>query len=223
MRLSSIVIFALAAVVLAGSANTVQAQVKIGVVGCGVVATAYYLPYLLDDPRAEITAVCDIYPTRTEACARLFGAREQYSDYDEMIENIDIGGPAMIRAARDWGEVDGQGRAYGILDAGRGGLAAGIALPGCSPKAAELPAEGELADVEGGDDVDDIGRHGIQVLDEVVSESYITETELSPDQSLYFVRHRFHSSSFHPYGLRSIDSISSATLSAAARSRSQSR
>ena len=32
MRLSSIVIFALAAVVLAGSANTVQAQVKIGVV-----------------------------------------------------------------------------------------------------------------------------------------------------------------------------------------------
>ncbi len=32
MRLSSIVIFALAALVLAGSANTVQAQVKIGVV-----------------------------------------------------------------------------------------------------------------------------------------------------------------------------------------------
>ena len=27
------------------------------------------------------------------------------------------------------------------------GLAAGVALPGCSPKAAELPAEGELADV----------------------------------------------------------------------------
>jgi predicted dehydrogenase len=51
-----------------------------------VVATGYYLPYLMSDGRAEITAVCDLEPTRTQACARLFGAREQYGDYFEMLD-----------------------------------------------------------------------------------------------------------------------------------------
>jgi len=65
-------------------------EVKVGIVGCGVVATAYYLPYLMRMPEAEITAVCDIYEERTAACVRLFGAREQYRDYYEMIRRSDI-------------------------------------------------------------------------------------------------------------------------------------
>lgn len=73
-------------------------KVKIGIVGCGVVATAYYLPYLLDDERAEIVAVCDLYETRTAACMRLFGAREQYLDYDEMIEKADIDAVFILTA-----------------------------------------------------------------------------------------------------------------------------
>jgi len=64
--------------------------VKVGVVGCGVVATAYYLPYLMDMDSAELVAVCDRFRTRTEACVRLFGAREQYLDYDEMIAQADL-------------------------------------------------------------------------------------------------------------------------------------
>ncbi len=64
--------------------------VKIGVVGCGVVATAYYLPYLIRDPRVELVAVCDLAPARTEACMCLFGAKEQYGDYYEMLEKADI-------------------------------------------------------------------------------------------------------------------------------------
>jgi len=65
-------------------------KVKVGVVGCGVVATAYYLPYLMRMPEAEITAVCDIYAERTAACVRLFGAREQYRDYYEMLRRADL-------------------------------------------------------------------------------------------------------------------------------------
>ena len=65
-------------------------NVRVGVVGCGVVATAYYLPYLMKMPETEITAVCDIYEQRTAACVRLFGARGQYSDYYEMIRRADI-------------------------------------------------------------------------------------------------------------------------------------
>jgi predicted dehydrogenase len=65
-------------------------KVKVGIVGCGVVATAYYLPYLVRMESAELVAVCDVYRERTEACVRLFGAKEQYQDYYEMIKHADI-------------------------------------------------------------------------------------------------------------------------------------
>lgn len=65
-------------------------KVKIGVVGCGVVATAYYLPYILKMENAELVAVCDTNPARTAACMRLFAAKEQYQDYYEMLARADI-------------------------------------------------------------------------------------------------------------------------------------
>ena len=67
-----------------------NSRVKVGVVGCGVVATAYYLPYLMHMKEVELTAVCDIDPVRTAACVRLFGARAAYHDYYEMIAQADI-------------------------------------------------------------------------------------------------------------------------------------
>ena len=70
--------------------NNHTRKVKVGIVGCGVVATAYYLPYLMKMDTVELVAVCDRFETRTRACARLFGAREQYLDYYEMIERADI-------------------------------------------------------------------------------------------------------------------------------------
>jgi predicted dehydrogenase len=65
-------------------------RVKVGIVGCGVVATAYYLPYLIQQEDAELVAVCDTNPARTAACVRLFGAKEQYTDYYEMLAKADI-------------------------------------------------------------------------------------------------------------------------------------
>ena len=62
-----------------------ERNVKVGVVGCGVVATAYYLPYLMR--HADLVAVCDLDAERTAECARIFGAKEQYQDYDEMLES----------------------------------------------------------------------------------------------------------------------------------------
>jgi predicted dehydrogenase len=66
-------------------------KLKVGIVGCGVVATAYYMPYMLrhkDD--YEMVAVCDINRRRTELCARLFGVPEVYTDYYDMIKKADI-------------------------------------------------------------------------------------------------------------------------------------
>jgi hypothetical protein len=42
--------------------NKTQRKVKVGVVGCGVVATAYYFPYLMNMPDVELVAVCDLEP-----------------------------------------------------------------------------------------------------------------------------------------------------------------
>jgi predicted dehydrogenase len=63
-------------------------KIKVGVVGCGVVATAYYLPYLMK--HADLVAVCDLYQDRTAACSRLFGAKEQYHEYGKMLQRADI-------------------------------------------------------------------------------------------------------------------------------------
>ena len=72
--------------------------VRVGVAGCGVVATAYYMPYLANMETVDLVAVCDLYSTRTEACARLFGARQQYQDYNEMLEHAGIDAVFILTA-----------------------------------------------------------------------------------------------------------------------------
>ena len=73
-------------------------KVKVGVVGCGVVATAYYLPFLIKMKNAELVAVCDRIEPRLRASARLFGAKEQYVDYYEMIDRADIEAVLILTA-----------------------------------------------------------------------------------------------------------------------------
>ena len=81
-----------------GWGSSMSAKVKIGVVGCGVVATAYYLPYIAKMKNAELVAVCDRFETRTTACMRLFGAKEAYLDYNEMIDRADIEAVLILTA-----------------------------------------------------------------------------------------------------------------------------
>lgn len=75
-----------------------RSKVKLGVVGCGVVATAYYLPYIMRMANAELTAVCDRVQTRADACVRLFGAKVAYQDYYEMIDKADIDAVLILTA-----------------------------------------------------------------------------------------------------------------------------
>lgn len=55
---------------------------------------------------------------------------------------------AMLRATREWGGADRQGRAYGLLDGGRGLLAAVIASAAVFVLAAFLPADASAASPE---------------------------------------------------------------------------
>lgn len=75
-----------------------QRKVKVGIVGCGVVATAYYLPYLMKMDTVELTAACDLYETRTAACQRLFGVKEAYRDYYEMLDKADLDAVFILTA-----------------------------------------------------------------------------------------------------------------------------
>ena len=65
-------------------------KVRIGAVGCGVVASAYYFPYLMDMENAELTAVCDLNKKRADECMRLFGVKSSFSVYYEMLDKADL-------------------------------------------------------------------------------------------------------------------------------------
>ncbi|RLI24053.1 gfo/Idh/MocA family oxidoreductase [Candidatus Bathyarchaeota archaeon] len=68
-------------------------RVKIAVVGCGSVSQRGILPHLSQPDirdKVELTAVVDIVEERAKACKKRFGAREYYTDYDEMLRKADV-------------------------------------------------------------------------------------------------------------------------------------
>ena len=73
--------------------------IRIGAVGCGVVATAYYFPFIVEYEKTELVAVCDRRAARARESARIFGAPEVYADYDEMLEKSDIDAVFILTGA----------------------------------------------------------------------------------------------------------------------------
>lgn len=62
-------------------------RVRVGVVGCGLVAQVMHLPYLqelADD--FELVAVADLSLARAQACARRYGARGAYGSWEELLD-----------------------------------------------------------------------------------------------------------------------------------------
>ena len=61
-------------------------RIRIGVVGCGLIAQVMHLPYLTQmSDRFELAAVCDLSPTRARGCAERYGARTAHQRWEEMI------------------------------------------------------------------------------------------------------------------------------------------
>ncbi|MGQ9515434.1 MAG: Gfo/Idh/MocA family protein [Thermoproteota archaeon] len=63
-------------------------RVKCGVVGCGVIANEIYLPTIRE--KAKLVATCDIIPERARRSMELWGAKEWYSNLDEMLRKADL-------------------------------------------------------------------------------------------------------------------------------------
>ena len=63
-------------------------RLRVGVVGCGVIAQVMHLPHLLElDDRFELHAICDISEPTARACARRYGDPATYTGWEEMISS----------------------------------------------------------------------------------------------------------------------------------------
>jgi predicted dehydrogenase len=66
-------------------------RVRLGVVGCGLVAQVMHLPYLRElSDRFELVAVADLSLPRARACADRYGARAAYGSSDELLAEEEL-------------------------------------------------------------------------------------------------------------------------------------
>jgi len=68
----------------------VRGAVKVGVVGCGRIATAVHMPSLKQIPGYELVAASDLNETRLATVKDKFGIHETYDDYRRMLVKADI-------------------------------------------------------------------------------------------------------------------------------------
>ena len=67
-----------------------MAQVRIGVVGCGAIATLHHIPNLRKAPGAEVVAVADKDEKRAEEVASRFKISQWYKDHRQLIDKAEI-------------------------------------------------------------------------------------------------------------------------------------
>jgi len=66
-------------------------RLKIGLIGCGMVAQVMHLPYLREmEDRFEITALCDVSEQLLDALARGYQVGQTFTDYREMLEHAQL-------------------------------------------------------------------------------------------------------------------------------------
>lgn len=62
-------------------------RVRVGIVGCGLIAQVMHLPYLRElSDRFETVAVCDLSADRVEAVGEMFGVPERTTDWHELVD-----------------------------------------------------------------------------------------------------------------------------------------
>lgn len=66
-----------------------MSKVKVGVIGCGSIATYRHIPEYAANPDVELIAFCDVVVERAKAAAGQYGGTA-YSDYREMLANEDL-------------------------------------------------------------------------------------------------------------------------------------
>jgi len=66
-------------------------HLRIGVIGCGLVAQVMHLPHLRElDDRFQIVALCDRAPAVLDALCPLYGVGRRYGDWQDLVADPDI-------------------------------------------------------------------------------------------------------------------------------------
>jgi len=65
-------------------------SVKIGVVGCGRIATTVHLPSLKEISKIDVTAAVDVHEKRLNETLEKFQIAQGYADYQQMLKKADI-------------------------------------------------------------------------------------------------------------------------------------
>src|SRR5919106_934142 len=59
---------------------------RVGVVGCGLIAQVMHLPYLVElEGRYAVTALCDISEPVLEACSRRYAGERTFTNFEELL------------------------------------------------------------------------------------------------------------------------------------------
>ncbi len=63
-----------------------SARVRVGIVGCGLIAQVMHLPYLSElSDRFEIAALCDLSDAVAEGCAERYGVARVHNNWEDML------------------------------------------------------------------------------------------------------------------------------------------
>lgn len=63
---------------------------KVGIVGCGEITQISHLPFLLELPNYEISAICDISPKVLEYIGEKYQIHNRYTDFNELVKQKDL-------------------------------------------------------------------------------------------------------------------------------------
>lgn len=65
-------------------------QIGVGLIGCGFIAFDTHLPSIVDMPEVRLIAVTSRTAEHAKAAAKRFGAKNWYTDYNEMLKNPEV-------------------------------------------------------------------------------------------------------------------------------------
>jgi predicted dehydrogenase len=71
-------------------------KARVGVVGTGWWATDAHIPSLLEDPDAEIAAICDVNPEKVSAAAEAYNIARTYTDYRAMLAQEELDAAIVV-------------------------------------------------------------------------------------------------------------------------------
>jgi predicted dehydrogenase len=71
-------------------------KARIGIIGTGWWATDAHIPSLLEDPDAEIAAICDVNPEKVRAAAEAYSIARTYTAYRDMLAREELDAAIVV-------------------------------------------------------------------------------------------------------------------------------